>query len=219
MDIISILLIIFFAFSIRSMFGFGDALIAMPFLVFITGIKTAAPLMALLAFLIASGIFIKNLKHIEFKLTWKLILAALPAIPIGVFFIGRADETAIKIILGIFIILFATIKLLNSQRLKLRSKAWPYFFGFISGILGGAYNTNGPPVVMYISTQKLTPQVFRATLQSYFFFTGIGIVISHFIAGNITTEVFRLFLYNVPIILITILIGEKINKKFKVEGF
>ena len=42
-------------------------------------------------------------------------------------------------------------------------------FGFFAGILGGAYNTNGPPVVIYGSLRKWSPATFRATLQGYFF--------------------------------------------------
>ena len=45
----AVLSVVFLAALVRSTFGFGDALIAMPFLVVLVGLKTATPLMALIA--------------------------------------------------------------------------------------------------------------------------------------------------------------------------
>ena len=75
--IILLLSIVFISTLTRSTFGFGDALIAMPLLALFMDIKTATPLIALIAFLIAISILIKNLHKVEFKSAWRLILLVL----------------------------------------------------------------------------------------------------------------------------------------------
>ena len=44
MDLFLVFLIIFVAFLVRATFGFGDALVAMPLLTILVGIRLAAPL-------------------------------------------------------------------------------------------------------------------------------------------------------------------------------
>jgi hypothetical protein len=84
--------------------------------------------------------------------------------------------------------------------------------GFIAGILGGAYNTNGPPVVIYGMLRRWDPEKFRATLQGYFLPTGLAILISHGLAGMWTKQVIHLYLYSLPAIIAAVLIGGKVNQ-------
>lgn len=217
--IIIILSIVFVAALTRSTFGFGDALIAMPLLALFIDIKIATPLMALIAFFIAISILIKNRDKVEFNSVWRLILASLVGIPIGLWYLDDINENIIKLILGIIILLFAGFNLAKPKLHQLKSEKYAWIFGFIAGILGGAYNTNGPPIVIYSSLKKWNPQNFRATLQGYFFTTGILLVISHGIAGNYTNEVLTYFAYCLPVVLLAVIIGAKLNKKIPIVRF
>jgi uncharacterized membrane protein YfcA len=217
--IIIILSIVFVAALTRSTFGFGDALIAMPLLALFIDIKIATPLMALIAFFIAISILIKNRDKVEFNSVWRLILASLVGIPIGLWYLDDLNENIIKLILGIIILLFAGYNLIKPKLHQLKTEKYAWIFGFIAGILGGAYNTNGPPIVIYSSLKKWNPQNFRATLQGYFFTTGILLVISHGIAGNYTNEVLTYFAYCLPVVLLAVIIGAKLNKKIPIVRF
>jgi len=218
-NLIIILCIIFVATLTRSIFGFGDALIAMPLLVIIIDIKIATPLIALIAFFIAFSILIKNWQNVEFKSAWRLIVASLIGIPIGLWYLNDVNENIIKLILGLIVLLFAIYSLLKPELGKIKSEKYSWFFGFIAGILGGAYNTNGPPIVIYSSLKKWNPQNFRATLQGYFFTTGILVVAGHGIAGNFTSDILTYFAYCLPVVLLAIILGARINKKIPVERF
>jgi uncharacterized membrane protein YfcA len=217
--IIIILCIVFVAALTRSTFGFGDALIAMPLLALFIDIKIATPLMALIAFFIAISILIKNRNKVEFKSVWRLIVASLVGIPIGIWYLDDINENTIKLILGIIILLFASYNLAKPNLHQLKSEKYAWVFGFIAGILGGAYNTNGPPIIIYSSLKKWNPQNFRATLQGYFFTTGILLLISHGIAGNYTNEVLTYFAYCLPVALVAVIIGAKLNKKISITRF
>jgi uncharacterized membrane protein YfcA len=217
--VLIILLIVFISTLTRSAFGFGDALIAMPLLVFFIDIKVATPLIALIAFFIAISILIRNWRDVEFKSAWRLIIASLIGIPIGLWYLEDMNENLIKLVLGVLIIFFAIFSLLKPKLINLKNERLSWIFGFLAGILGGAYNTNGPLIVIYSALKKWNPQNFRATLQGYFFTTGLLVIAGHGIAGNFTKEVLTYFMYTLPVILIAVILGGQINKRIPVERF
>ena len=214
-----IILCVFISTLIRSTFGFGDALIAMPLLAFFIDLKVATPLIALIAFFIAIFILIKNWQKVEFKSAWRLIVASWIGIPIGLWYLEDINENVIKLILGFLVLIFSLYNLVKPKLYQLKTEKYAWLFGFVSGILGGAYNTNGPAIVIYSSLKRWNPQKFRATLQGCYFALGILVVIGHAIAGNLTKEVLSYFLYCLPIVSISVIIGGRLNRKIPIERF
>lgn len=217
--IITILIIVFFSTLTRSTFGFGDALIAMPLLALFVNIKIAVPLIALIAFFIAFSILIKNIHKVEFKSAWRLIVSSLIGIPIGLWYLEDINEHMIKLILGILVLIFAFYNLLKQRVHQLKTEKYAWIFGFFAGILGGAYKTNGPPIIIYSSLKKWKPENFRATLQGYFFTTGILVIAGHAFAGNFTNEVLSYFAICLPVAFLAIVIGARLNKRIPVNKF
>lgn len=218
-ELLIILSILFFSTLIRSTFGFGDALIAMPLLSIFLDIQFVTPLVAIVAFTIAIYIVIKDFSRIEFKNIWRLIISSIVGIPVGLYYLKGINEELVKIVLGLLIVVFASYNLLKPEVLRLTRSIWAYVFGFFAGIIGAAYNTNGPIIVIYGTTQKWNPIEFRATLQGYFLTTGVFVVVGHFLAGNFKTDVLTTYLYALPVVLISILIGTFLNKKIKTQSF
>jgi len=218
-NLIIILTVIFFSTLTRSTFGFGDALIAMPLLALFLDIKVATPLIALIAFFIAISILIKNWKKVEFKSAWRLIITSLVGIPIGLWYLNDINENIIKLILGFIVLIFAIYSLLKPKIHQLKGEKYSWIFGFIAGILGGAYNTNGPPIVIYSSLKKWKPQNFRATLQGYFFTTGIMVIVGHGVAGNFTSQVLSFFAYCLPVVIVALVVGAHLNKIIPIHRF
>ena len=68
--------IIFFGGMIYATFGFGDALFGMPFLSLLIGIKTATPLMTLNGLTLATIMFIRHYKEIDWKSAKRLIITS-----------------------------------------------------------------------------------------------------------------------------------------------
>jgi len=132
---------------------------------------------------------------------------------IGLYFLKEAPESLIKAILGILLVGFSLYNLISPKLPQLKTEKWSYVTGFLAGILGGAYNTNGPPVVVYGMLRKWSPEKFRATLQGYFLPTGAAILIGHGLAGMWTPEVVRLYAYCLPVIVGAVLLGGWVNQK------
>jgi uncharacterized membrane protein YfcA len=210
--------ILFLSSLCRSTFGFGDAMIAMPLLTISLGIKTATPLVALIGTSIAVSILLKQWTNVDIKSAWRLIISSLVGIPIGLLYLKNVNEDLVKLILAFFIILFSVYNVARPG-LYLRSEKYSFFFGLIGGILGGAYNTNGPPVIIYGTLRKWNPSKFRATLQGYFLPTGGLILIGHAIAGLWTNMVINYYLFSLPVVIIAIFLGNYLNKRFSRERF
>jgi uncharacterized membrane protein YfcA len=211
--------VLFAAAFVRSALGFGDALLAMPLLALLVGVRVATPVVAFAASTIGITILLSHWRSVDVRSTWRLVVASLVGIPFGLVLLKFAPEAYVKAMLGALLILYGLYSLLAPELPAVRSD-WPaYVFGFVAGVLGGAYNTNGPPVVVYGALRRWPPEHFRATLQGCFLLTGLMILVGHGVAGLWTTEVFRLYLYSLPAILLAIYLGAKLNRRIPRETF
>jgi uncharacterized protein len=217
--IIPAALILFSGAFVRSALGFGDAVIAMPLLAMVMGIKTATPLVALFATTIASSILIRNWQKVDFQSTWRLILSSLAGIPLGLYFLTKIPESGLKLCLGVLIAGYGIYRLFQVG-FFIEKPRWPAFlFGFFAGVLGGAYNTNGPPIVIYGTLKRWKSQDFRATLQGYFLPTGLLIALGHGASGLWTAQVGKLYLICLPCVAAGIFLGGKINRSIRADHF
>src|SRR6266481_2734540 len=93
-----------------------------------------------------------------------------------------APESLVKSVLGLVLVGYGVYNLLTPRAPYLQHEKYAFPFGFIAGILGGAYNTSGPPVVIYGTLRRWSPEYFRATMQCYFFFTYLATIAGHGVA-------------------------------------
>jgi uncharacterized membrane protein YfcA len=212
--LVIVLLILFVSTLVRAVFGFGNALIAMPLLAMTSiGMKTATPLTALIASLIAISIIASDWRTVDLKSTWRLLIGTIPGIPFGLLLLKGAYEDTIKLILALVIISFSAYSLLKPRLISMSREWIAYPFGFIAGILGGAYNSNGPPIVIYGALSRWPADRFRATLQGYFLPANLFIMASHALGGLWTSTVGWYFLISLPVTVVSIWIGNHLNRK------
>ena len=216
-----VLVVIFVATLIRSTFGFGEALIAVPLLALYLPVSIAAPLAVLVSTVIAGVVLVQDWRHVELHSAIGLILSALPGIPLGVLLLARGNQHAVKSILGILIISFSTYSLTagTARRLSENHFGWLLGCGFLSGVLGGAYGMNGPPLAIYGALRKWTPQHFRATLQGYFLPASLVGLIGYAALGLWTGLLTRYFLLSLPAVAAAVLLGRMINQRMNGPGF
>jgi len=211
--------VIFISAIFRSTFGFGDALIAMPLLAIFISIKTATPIVAFTGFIISIVILILDKESLNFKKISSLVIFSIIGIPLGIIFLREFHEELIKTILALILIVFSVFRLLNFVFKGLKSDKSAWIFGIISGALGGAYNTNGPPIIIYGALKKWDRQEFRLLLQGIFLPTNFFIILGHGAAGLWTQAVWTYLLICLPFIILGIFLGNIFNKKIHKEKF
>ncbi len=211
--------ILFLSTFTRSALGFGDALVAMPLLTLVVGVQTATPLVALAASTIAVSLLIQIWRQVNLAAAWRLILATLLGIPFGLIALKFVPEQILRSVLGLLLIAFGAYNLAEFALPTLDGERFSWLFGWIAGLFGGAFNANGPPVVIYGLMRNWSPDRFRATLQGYFLFTGGSILVAHGLAGLWTRPVLHYYLSALPVIVAAILVGNWANARISGEAF
>lgn len=220
LPVLLVMAVVLAAAFVRSSLGFGDAVLAMPLLALIIGIKTAAPLVAFMGPAISILILAGNWRRGDWRAAARLVIASFLGIPLGIFLLARLPEEPLRIALGIIIMLYGAFGLLGpSPRPGRERRGVTFLVGFGAGVLGGAYNTNGPPVVIYGMLRDWPPDRFRATLQSYFLPTGLAILAGHGTAGLWTSDVIRLFALSLPGLALGVWAGGKVNRALPHDVF
>jgi len=214
-----VLTIVFIGTLAASTLGFGFGLISMPLLALFMDIRVVTPLVAVISIMLAAFIVFQSRREVSFTDIWKLVLASILGIPVGLYVLKGTGDAIMKIILALMIILFSLYSLFG--RLELRLKAdWPgYIFGFLSGIVGTAYNMAGPPVIIYGTLKGLQPSGLRSFLFSFFLPSSILIVVSHGLGGLLSCDVIRYALLSFPIVLVNVIIGGRLNKRIPIARF
>jgi uncharacterized membrane protein YfcA len=218
---VHIIAVIFIATTIRSALGFGEALVAVPLLALRIPVTLAAPLAVLVSIVVAAVIIVQDHRKIEVREGAWLVVASLPGIPIGLLLLTHVDQHIVKLILGVLIIAFSTWSLALQSKLHLEAEHLSALLaaGFVSGILGGAYGMNGPPLAVYGSLRRWSPQHFRATLQGYFLPASLMGLIGYCVAGLWSVLLVRYFVLSLPGMLLAIAVGRWINHRLKGDAF
>lgn len=215
------MVIVFVATVFRSAFGFGESLVAVPLLALLMPLDVAVPLSVLLSVTIAGFVVVQDHKKIHFKSAANLIIYALLGIPAGLWLLTHVPELPVKVFLGLVILAFAGYLLSGTRLKELKSdNAWWLFgCGLLSGILGGAYGLNGPPLVIYGAKRRWSAQHFRATLQAYFLVASMTGVVGYWISGLLTKTLVNYYLWALPAVVPAVLIGRKVNAMMQGDRF
>ena len=211
--------VLFLASLIRSSLGFGEALIAVPLLAFLLPVKTAAPIAVMASIAVALIIVVQDWSKIHVRSAARLALPTMLGIPVGLMLVTAVAESIVKGLLAGVIIAFSAYCLLGGRHGELRDDKFAWLFGLGAGVLGGAYGMNGPPLVIYGSLRKWSPQHFRATLQGYFLPASLAGLLGYWLAGLWTPLVSRLFLLSLPFVIAATLIGRVINRRIADNHF
>jgi len=216
---VAVLAVVFVATAVRSAFGFGEALVAVPLLALLIPVEVAAPLACLLSVTVAAAVLVRDRHDVHLGGAWRLVLATLPGVPLGLLLLTRVPEPAVKAVLGLVIVAFSAWSLAGRRPFELTDDrlAWP--FGFAAGVLGGAYGMNGPPLAVYGTLRRWPPERFRATLQGYFLPASLAGLLGYALAGLWTADVTRLYLLSLPVAAAAIVLGRAANRRLDARSF
>ncbi len=177
----------FFAAFAQGVTGFGSALVAMPLLALLFGVRAAAPLVALLSLAVNLALLLPARRELPWRRVAPLLAGSLAGIPAGVLFLAGADARLARGLLGALLVA-TSAALLWERRLKVAAGAGPALAtGVFAGLLGGAFNTNGPVVTLYAAARGWEKRETHAALQLYFLVSGTAVVALHG-AGGITSR-------------------------------
>lgn len=211
--------ITFVAIVAQSIMGFGVALICMPLLIYVLEPVSAAAFVALLALPLQLIIIWRYRHALQIRPFWRVLVGIAVGTPIGVALIERLDERVILSALGTLLIGYALYSLLRPRLPEIRHPAWALSCGLTAGMLGGAYNTVGPPLVIYGSSLGWDSEQFKANLQVLCMLNSVLVIGAHIAAGHVTTLVIENLLVALPVILIGTAVGFWLSRYVNEAAF
>jgi uncharacterized membrane protein YfcA len=123
----------------------------------------------------ASGTFLHTAtlwplrRHIETARLWPFIIGGIVGVPFGIYFLAYTDAGLLKILLGIFLVVFGSYTLLAPALPRItaggRSADGP--IGFAGGILAGLGGYSGVLPTIWTQLRGWSKEVARAVYQPY----------------------------------------------------
>ncbi len=164
-------IVIFAAYFVRGIAGFGSALVAVPLLAMVLPLPLVVPIIVLLDYVGSLTHGIRNFHHIR----WRELLPLIPFTALGVgialYLLKTLQPGTLTTALGIFVITYAAYSLTPLPPLH-GSRLWAAPLGFMGGLVGTVFGTGGPFTVIYLSLRDLDKTAFRGTIATIFILDG-----------------------------------------------
>lgn len=165
-------LIIFVAYLVRGITGFGSGLISIPLLALMFPLKTVVPIIVVLDLIGSAAQALNNRKHTNWRVLYPLLPVTVVGILSALYFFQFADTGTLSFWLGVFVIIFAIYQLLPTPKFE-GGVASAAPLGFCGGLLGTLFGTGGPFYVIYLTVRGLDKKEFRASYSVYFMIDGL----------------------------------------------
>jgi uncharacterized membrane protein YfcA len=173
----------------------------------------------LVSITVALIIVIQDWRRVHASSALWLVIPTFLGIPLGLLLLKTLPEPIVEAILGVVVVAFSVHSLTRRRNHELKDDRLAGFFGFAAGVLGGAYGMNGPPLAIYGSLRRWSPEHFRATLQAYFLPASLVGMGGYWFGGLWTPAVNRFYLVSLPGVLVAIFLGRAINRRLDNRRF
>jgi uncharacterized membrane protein YfcA len=182
-------LVIFLASFVMGLTGFGIALVAMAFLPWLMSPVTAIILLTIYAFVFSIVVVVQLRRDLTPRALVDLLLGTLAGTPLGVWVLASLPVTALNRLIGLVLVIVVALELRGAMPRRLTGRGWGLGAGFLSGVLGGAVGTPGPPVIVYATTQGWSPRTMKANTMGFFLVNQSAILLGYWWAGLLTREI------------------------------
>jgi len=159
-------IIIFCAYFIFGVAGFGTSIVAVPLLVQLYPLTTVVPMMVLMDICASLYLGRKSSNEADKKELLWLFPFSLMGMVIGITLLLNAPSEPLLVILGIFAGANG-LRVLTKKKVELRtpiSKWWAMPFGFFGGIFTALFATGGAIYASYLEMRMRDPRMLRATM-------------------------------------------------------
>ncbi len=204
-------LIIFVAYVVMGISGFGSTLIAVPLLAHLLPLKFVVPVVVILDCVGASSMGFRlraDLMRRELKLLLPFMAAG---VIVGVYLLVRARPDLLLGILGLFVLFFGASYVLK------RGKGFPlpHWSGAPIGAFGGAtsavFGIGGPIYVFFLAGRDATTAQIRATMPVIFMFTTVVRIALFIAAGLYSPAALAMVLALLPVMALGVWTGHRLH--------
>jgi uncharacterized membrane protein YfcA len=210
--------VLFLAYLVRGIAGFGSGLIAVPLLALRFPVTVVVPLVVFLDYVGSASQGLKNRTHIVWRDQLPLIPFSLIGVGVGLLLLSTMSKPDLGKALGGFVLIYAVYQLLPLPPLK-GSRLFAVPCGLLGGFIGTLFGTGGPLYVMYFNLRQMAKTGFRATFASNFLIDGGIRLVGYTTAGLFHGAILLSMLAALPVVGAGLYVGGRFHTGFSQETF
>ena len=150
---------------VQGLTGFGFGLVTMSLLPLAIGLKPAAAVSTIFTLMATTVTFFRHWREYQWRLGFAFLCCVGVGVPIGVFFLEKANEALLVKGLGVTMLLFDGREFLFPGEAKSVPRPLVAPLGLFSGALSGAFNLGGIPSAAYAYSNSWSRGQIMAFLQ------------------------------------------------------
>ncbi len=210
--------VLFLAYLVRGIAGFGSGLIAVPLLAQVFPVQEVVPVVVFLDYVGSASQGLKNRRAIAWGEQLQLIPFSLLGVAAGLALLSMAKEALLAQALGVFVMIYAVYQLLPLPTLR-GSRIYAAPFGFLGGFVGTIFGTGGPFYVIYLGLRALDKVSFRATFAFNFLIDGAIRLGAFGIFGLFQGGVLLGSIAALPIVGLGLWLGGKVHTELSQQAY
>ncbi|HUV02213.1 MAG TPA: sulfite exporter TauE/SafE family protein [Desulfobacteria bacterium] len=190
--------LVFLGFTVRVVTGFGSTMLIAPVLALFLEPKQVVVFVILLESAMGVIFIVKEKLNFDVK---PIFIGGITGIIAGILLFGLLSQRLVGLIIGVSVLTFSILFLLNITFKTKREKPFFTTLGFLSGALGVLTGINGPQIVLGLVNQGYNATSIRRTLITYLIVIDFITLASFSISGYVTANVLTLFVYSIPFLI------------------
>ena len=215
--------IVFVAFVVRGMSGFGAGMIGVPLLAFLMPVHTAVSMFGLMVLFLFVFLSIRDWGAVVKDELKRLIVPTLLGVAAGTMLFANLDNRLLLQMLGGFLIAYAlyafAVHYFGLPEFTC-SPRWAYPVGFVGAFIDTLFGGGGGTlVVIYLHMRRIGRTPFRATVAALWLAEMIARILGYGAAGYYSKETLLLCALLVPMMGAGTWVGERLGNRISQESF
>jgi uncharacterized membrane protein YfcA len=199
----------------KGVTGMGLPLFATPILATVLGARTAVVVMSIPIFITNLLLIIEGRDALPVLRTiWPIALAGAGGVIVGLNLLVRIDQNVLSLVIAalVVVVLARGERVLGDDPAALRVRVLGPVMGAVGGVLMGATSIASPAVAGYFHALRLAPRDFVVALALLFQILGTVQVVGLWRLGQYDGEVFRVAVFALVPMLLTLLVGMRLRR-------
>ncbi|MBD3250735.1 MAG: TSUP family transporter [Candidatus Pacebacteria bacterium] len=203
--------VVFLGHVIKSLSGFGAALFSLPLLAHFYPLTELIPVFILFDILTGLLVVSQARRRLAKKQVLLVFLGLFVGTSLGLKFLTEIDFWLLEKLFALIVALFAVqIGFIPDLSFKHRLPRWSAVLaGLLGGLAGVMFGVNGPPIVIYFSSQFKDKQVLRSSLFAVFLLDAVWRLVIYAGSSLISSYSWYLFVVSAPVGLFGLWIGSR----------
>ncbi|HSU05667.1 MAG TPA: sulfite exporter TauE/SafE family protein [Acetobacteraceae bacterium] len=206
---------------VQGLAGFAFGLVAMPIWAFWVPPSLAGP-MVVFGSLLGQVLSLGTVRQdFDGRRLAPFILGGVLGVPVGVLLLHRIDPVGFKLVVGFLLVLWCPAMLLarDFPRVTGGGRLADAVVGWLGGAMGGLGGLTGPAPTLWCALRGWDRDTQRAVFQTFNLIMQVLTMAAYIAWGTVTMETARAFMVIALAMLIPVLIGARLYRRFSNAGF